>query len=98
MICRKRAAGGEADNSSASNGKEALGKKPRVDCFTFCSSFTLNNIENVGGDAMDGNPSGIDEGLHSRQAAVYGRETMRQLFMSNILVSGMQCLGVDIGM
>uniref|UniRef100_A0A5B7BFE5 E1 ubiquitin-activating enzyme n=1 Tax=Davidia involucrata TaxID=16924 RepID=A0A5B7BFE5_DAVIN len=44
----------------------------------------------------DGNPPDIDEDLHSRQLAVYGRETMRRLFASNILVSGMQGLGAEI--
>lgn len=44
----------------------------------------------------DGNPRDIDEDLHSRQLAVYGRETMRRLFGSNILVSGMQGLGAEI--
>lgn len=46
----------------------------------------------------DGNPHDIDEDLHSRQLAVYGRETMRRLFASNVLVSGMQGLGAEIGM
>lgn len=45
----------------------------------------------------DGTPRDIDEDLHSRQLAVYGRETMRRLFASNVLVSGMQGLGVEIG-
>ncbi|KAJ6671005.1 UBIQUITIN-ACTIVATING ENZYME E1 1 [Salix viminalis] len=44
----------------------------------------------------DSNPVEIDEDLHSRQLAVYGRETMRRLFASNVLVSGMQGLGVEI--
>ncbi|PIN25443.1 Ubiquitin activating enzyme UBA1 [Handroanthus impetiginosus] len=44
----------------------------------------------------DGNPRDIDEDLHSRQLAVYGRETMRRLFASNVLVSGMQGLGAEI--
>ncbi|XVE58985.1 hypothetical protein DITRI_Ditri05aG0007700 [Diplodiscus trichospermus] len=38
----------------------------------------------------------IDEDLHSRQLAVYGRETMRRLFASNILISGLQGLGSEI--
>lgn len=47
--------------------------------------------------ALDnGKPAEIDEDLHSRQLAVYGRETMRRLFASNILVSGMQGLGAEI--
>lgn len=45
----------------------------------------------------NGNQTDIDEDLHSRQLAVYGRETMRRLFASNILVSGMQGLGAEIG-
>ncbi|KAH7542742.1 hypothetical protein FEM48_Zijuj02G0107000 [Ziziphus jujuba var. spinosa] len=44
----------------------------------------------------DSNPSDIDEDLHSRQLAVYGRETMRRLFASNVLVSGLQGLGAEI--
>ncbi|KAK4760364.1 hypothetical protein SAY87_005257 [Trapa incisa] len=44
----------------------------------------------------DSNPPDIDEDLHSRQLAVYGRETMRRLFASNVLVSGMQGLGAEI--
>lgn len=42
-------------------------------------------------------PAEIDEDLHSRQLAVYGRETMRRLFASSVLVSGMKGLGVEIG-
>ena len=40
----------------------------------------------------------IDEDLHSRQRAVYGRDTMRRMFASNVLISGMQGLGAEIGM
>lgn len=43
------------------------------------------------------NSQDIDEDLHSRQLAVYGRETMRRLFASNVLVSGLQGLGAEIG-
>lgn len=39
----------------------------------------------------------IDEDLHSRQLAVYGRETMKRLFASNVLVSGLNGLGAEIG-
>lgn len=43
------------------------------------------------------NSKDIDEDLHSRQLAVYGRDTMRRLFASNVLVSGLKGLGVEIG-
>lgn len=42
------------------------------------------------------NLSDIDEDLHSRQLAVYGRETMRRLFAANVLISGLQGLGAEI--
>ncbi|CAN8247458.1 unnamed protein product [Cochlearia groenlandica] len=42
------------------------------------------------------NRQDIDEDLHSRQLAVYGRETMRRLFASNVLISGMHGLGAEI--
>lgn len=58
-----------------------------------------NSLGNsVGGMALgNSHPAEIDEDLHSRQLAVYGRETMRRLFASSVLVSGMQGLGVEIG-
>lgn len=59
---------------------------------------------NANGNATNGkspidarNSPDIDEDLHSRQLAVYGRETMRRLFASNVLVSGLQGLGAEIG-
>ena len=47
---------------------------------------------------MAGRAPEIDEDLHSRQLAVYGRETMKRLFGSNVLVSGLHGLGAEIGM
>ncbi|KAL5580681.1 hypothetical protein UlMin_013123 [Ulmus minor] len=47
-------------------------------------------------DPGDASSPDIDEDLHSRQLAVYGRDTMRKLFASNVLVSGMQGLGAEI--
>ncbi|KAH7447696.1 hypothetical protein KP509_01G117400 [Ceratopteris richardii] len=48
--------------------------------------------------SSNGSPSemDIDEDLHSRQLAVYGRETMRRLFRANVFISGLQGLGVEI--
>lgn len=64
-------------------------------------SSSSNNNSSSSGYVMafgDNNPPDIDEDLHSRQLAVYGRETMRRLFGASVLVSGMQGLGVEIGM
>ncbi|KAL9265455.1 Ubiquitin-activating enzyme E1 1-like protein [Drosera capensis] len=66
------------------------------------NDFTIGNISTtraqvpIAMSTGDGNPSDIDEDLHSRQLAVYGRDTMRRLFASNVLISGMQGLGVEI--
>ncbi|XP_065853195.1 ubiquitin-activating enzyme E1 2-like isoform X2 [Euphorbia lathyris] len=57
---------------------------------------TTNNIQSPIMTFGNGTSQDIDEDLHSRQLAVYGRETMRRLFASNILISGMQGLGAEI--
>ncbi|KAL8154242.1 hypothetical protein V2J09_012002 [Rumex salicifolius] len=60
-----------------------------------CGSESAPSIMGFG-DRTSDNPMDIDEDLHSRQLAVYGRETMRKLFASNVLVSGLQGLGAEI--
>ncbi|XP_058075084.1 ubiquitin-activating enzyme E1 2-like isoform X2 [Magnolia sinica] len=94
MLPRKRAVGAAAaDDDSSSNCTEISPKKPRLDNLVspLPSSSDRNHMAH-----SNGNPPEIDEDLHSRQLAVYGRETMRRLFASNVLVSGMQGLGVEI--
>lgn len=39
----------------------------------------------------------IDEDLHSRQLAVYGREVMKRMAASSVLLIGLNGLGVEIG-
>ena len=39
---------------------------------------------------------GIDEDLHSRQLAVYGRSAMKRLAVTNVLISGLSGLGAEI--
>ena len=39
----------------------------------------------------------IDEDLHSRQLAVYGRDSMRRLAASQVLIVGLDGLGVEVG-
>ncbi|KAK8921758.1 Ubiquitin-activating enzyme E1 1 [Platanthera zijinensis] len=57
---------------------------------TYSNRSTDQNLE------LERKPAEIDEDLHSRQLAVYGRETMRRLFASNVLVSGLNGLGAEI--
>ena len=53
----------------------------------------------VNGAAVNGNgvqSDEIDEGLYSRQLYVLGEEAMRRMAKSNVLISGMGGLGVEI--
>lgn len=91
MLTGKRASEGEVVVEESSS----LIKKQKIDCGF--STMGGKNVENSNGkDLIERSSPDIDEDLHSRQLAVYGRETMRRLFASNILVSGMQGLGAEI--
>ena len=39
----------------------------------------------------------IDEDLHSRQLAVYGKESMSRMANANVLILGVKGLGVEVG-
>ncbi|XP_076912433.1 ubiquitin-activating enzyme E1 1-like [Bidens hawaiensis] len=112
MLPGKRSAGGEevVDESLIKRTKidNLISSAATASTSTDTSSFVVtmgggNNNSNgttngklpIGGGG-ESNQSDIDEDLHSRQLAVYGRETMRRLFASNVLVSGMQGLGAEI--
>ncbi|KAG0458597.1 hypothetical protein HPP92_023754 [Vanilla planifolia] len=102
MLPRKRACGVEVEEDVAV--REEVLKKPKAeDCLISSSSAEVAQENNHGPpEVMDHekangkDPMEIDEDLHSRQLAVYGRETMRRLFASNVLVSGIGGLGVEI--
>ena len=59
------------------------------------SNDNNNNNGNSGGEGREGSHE-IDEDLHSRQLAVYGRDTMRKMASAHVLVSGLRGLGVEI--
>ncbi|XP_062871211.1 ubiquitin-like modifier-activating enzyme 1 [Trichomycterus rosablanca] len=48
------------------------------------------------GMAKNGNDAEIDEGLYSRQLYVLGHDAMKRMQNSNVLVSGLRGLGVEI--
>ncbi|XP_067095824.1 ubiquitin-like modifier-activating enzyme 1 isoform X1 [Osmerus mordax] len=48
------------------------------------------------GMAKNGNDAEIDEGLYSRQLYVLGHDAMKRMQSSNVLVSGLRGLGVEI--
>jgi len=112
-MLHKRASEANDKNDNTIIGSDlASSKKRRID-FTESSSDKSSSILASGssrgfhGDSVvqqidmafgNSNRQEIDEDLHSRQLAVYGRETMRRLFASNVLISGMHGLGAEIGM
>ncbi|NXO17612.1 UBA1 enzyme, partial [Oriolus oriolus] len=48
------------------------------------------------GMAKNGAEAEIDEGLYSRQLYVLGHEAMKRMQTSNVLVSGLRGLGVEV--
>ncbi|CAJ2633015.1 unnamed protein product [Trifolium pratense] len=108
MLPRKRQCEEETSNNNLPNKKNLIvafgAADSDVNSDRSLSGSNNNNSSNVkevdrGTYVMavgDNNPQEIDEDLHSRQLAVYGRETMRKLFGASVLVSGMQGLGVEI--
>uniref|UniRef100_A0A8C9TE48 E1 ubiquitin-activating enzyme n=1 Tax=Scleropages formosus TaxID=113540 RepID=A0A8C9TE48_SCLFO len=48
------------------------------------------------GMAKNGNEAEIDEGLYSRQLYVLGHDAMKRMQSSNVLISGLRGLGVEI--
>lgn len=96
------------DDSDSDNNSTSQRKKARVGCLITSrnSGASVNKKSNSASSTVvepsvnmgleDVNMQDIDEDLHSRQLAVYGRETMRKLFGANVLISGMQGLGAEI--
>jgi len=67
---------------------------------TTTATTTHSTMSQVNGNVVNGNGVGagdeIDEGLYSRQLYVLGEEAMRRMAKSNVLISGMGGLGVEI--
>ncbi|XP_020582086.1 ubiquitin-activating enzyme E1 1 [Phalaenopsis equestris] len=104
MRCRKRVADAVVEEAE----EEQLAEKPLLNKQRdpLISSRELETEASPGSNfttvqyiQLEGNRSKsqeIDEDLHSRQLAVYGREAMRRLFASNVLISGLNGLGCEI--
>ncbi|KAJ4816933.1 ubiquitin-activating enzyme 1 [Rhynchospora pubera] len=87
MLPQKRAAGSDAEGHVSDGDKTKRSKNSEAR-----PSSKMDN----GSNGVSTNLPPIDEDLHSRQLAVYGRETMRRLFASNVLISGLNGLGAEI--
>ncbi|XP_071479116.1 ubiquitin-like modifier-activating enzyme 1 [Diadema antillarum] len=83
---------------SASNSEDRTSpaaKKRRLEQES--NSIDQNSVNsNTGVMAKNGGQSEIDEGLYSRQLYVLGHEAMKRMGQSNVLISGMRGLGVEI--
>ncbi|CAH2317122.1 ubiquitin-like modifier-activating enzyme 1 [Pelobates cultripes] len=81
-----------------------LSKKRRVggsDSKTGSNCSSSNSLSTdlttpANGMARNGNDAEIDEGLYSRQLYVLGHEAMKRMQNSNVLISGMSGLGVEV--
>lgn len=72
-------------------------KKRRIAATPGVAEESVNNIEMAkNGSSSSKSGSEIDEGLYSRQLYVLGHEAMRRMASSNVLISGLGGLGVEI--
>ena len=75
-------------NMTSSNGSNA---EPNGSASSGNGSMSSANSGAAGKEQND-----IDESLYSRQLYVLGHEAMRKMAQSNVLISGMRGLGVEI--
>lgn len=70
--------------------------KTGSNCSSSISVKTDLSTPPANGMARNGNDADIDEGLYSRQLYVLGHEAMKRMQNSNVLISGMRGLGVEV--
>ncbi|XP_021964411.1 ubiquitin-like modifier-activating enzyme 1 isoform X1 [Folsomia candida] len=93
---RLSAAGGSCSNSASSVvGDNSPGTLPSAAPVEMNNVATNGSSANNNGAAM-ANGAGIDENLYSRQLYVLGKEAMARMAASNILISGLGGLGVEV--
>ena len=87
--------GASQPGDQLSNGVAATGQRQQA----HVGASNMSSPTAVNGAAVNGNgvqSDEIDEGLYSRQLYVLGEEAMRRMAKSNVLISGMGGLGVEI--
>lgn len=62
-------------------------------CFTYYINVITFNLNNI---FLQNHNTEIDEGLYSRQLYVLGHDAMRRMASSDVLISGLGGLGVEI--
>ncbi|NXX84319.1 UBA1 enzyme, partial [Urocolius indicus] len=84
-LCKKRRVSGSGSDPPSGSGRAPSPDGPHA-----------APPANVSGMAKNGGEAEIDEGLYSRQLYVLGHEAMRRMQTSNVLVSGLRGLGVEV--
>lgn len=95
-----------AETSAADSSVDPPAKKRKLDTgvaapITSIGVSTVNNSNemssnDMGVAASSKNVADIDEGLYSRQLYVLGHDAMRRMASSDVLVSGLGGLGVEV--
>lgn len=70
-------------------------KRARIEANAAANCVEVSGVSSVDMD-KNGTVDDIDESLYSRQLYVLGHEAMRKMAHSNVLISGMRGLGVEI--
>ncbi|XP_071816055.1 ubiquitin-like modifier-activating enzyme 1 isoform X2 [Apostichopus japonicus] len=90
-ICHTKMSARSAEDTSL-----PAAKKPRLDGDSSFENSHNNTNSSDPTMAKNGNSGEIDEGLYSRQLYVLGHEAMKRMGLSNVLISGMKGLGIEI--
>ena len=72
------------------SGSKTISARPAASSAPPAKKMKLEDGPNI----VDGE---LDEDLHSRQIAVYGRESMRRMAAARVLVTGLKGLGAEVG-
>jgi len=70
-------------------------KRARTDQYQNGEASKKEKVENMDSESNGGSQE-IDEGLYSRQLYVLGHEAMKRMGASNVFISGMKGLGVEV--
>ncbi|XRB18925.1 ubiquitin-activating enzyme E1 [Pseudoscourfieldia marina] len=83
-----KGAGGASSSPPTTEAKRTKKNTTKPDAENMAAKGNNNNNNNE--------PMELDEDLHSRQLAVYGRDAMRKLAQAKVLISGMNGLGIEV--
>ncbi|KAK0154782.1 Ubiquitin-like modifier-activating enzyme 1 [Merluccius polli] len=88
----------QMSSSPLSKKRRLSGTETKTESHSSSSNSVKTELSHTpaNGMAKNGNDAEIDEGLYSRQLYVLGHDAMKRMQNSNVLISGMRGLGVEI--